>query len=101
MATCIGRARGCDRGWLGGNVEVLEEMRELRECLESMEMDRRRERLEERVKLLGRDLKREWNNLGEAWRESEITTFITLASISLIYATKNYHKGRDNFRDEF
>ena len=40
MVAQIGRARGCDRGQPSGNAEVLEEMRELREHLEAMEMDR-------------------------------------------------------------
>ena len=37
MAAHIGRARGRDIGRLGGNIEVLEEMRELRAHMESME----------------------------------------------------------------
>ena len=40
MDAHIGRARGHDRGQPRGNAKVLEEMRELRECLEAMEMDR-------------------------------------------------------------
>ena len=43
MAACIGRVRGHDRGRPGGNVEFLEEMRELRARLESMETYRRRD----------------------------------------------------------
>ena len=43
MAVCIGRARGHDRGRPVGNIEVLEEMRELRARLEAMEMDKRRD----------------------------------------------------------
>ena len=43
MVAHIVRARGCDRGQLGGNVEVLEEMRELRAFLEAMEKNRRRD----------------------------------------------------------
>ena len=42
MAAHIGRARGHDRGRPGGNVEFLEEMRDLRARMEAMEMDRRR-----------------------------------------------------------
>ena len=51
MVAHTGKERGHDRGQPGGNVEVLEERRELRECLESMEINRQRERLEGRVKL--------------------------------------------------
>ena len=43
MVARIGRARGHDRGRSGGNVEVLEEMRELRARLEAMETNRRRD----------------------------------------------------------
>ena len=43
MASCIGRERGRDRGRPRGYTEVLEEMRELRERLEAMEMDRQRD----------------------------------------------------------
>ena len=43
MATRIGRVRGHDRGQQGGNTEVLEEMRELKARLESMETNRRRD----------------------------------------------------------
>ena len=43
MAACIRRARGRDIGRMGGNIEVLEEMRELRAHLEAMETDRRRD----------------------------------------------------------
>ena len=43
MAVRIGRARGFDRGRPPRNVEVLEEMRELRARLEAMETDRRRD----------------------------------------------------------
>ena len=43
MAARIGRDRGCDRGRPGGNVEVLEEMRDLKARLEAMETDRRRD----------------------------------------------------------
>ena len=43
MAARIGRARGHDRGRSGGNAEVLEEMRELKVCLEAMETDKRRD----------------------------------------------------------
>ena len=43
MAARIGRARGCDRGRLVGNEKVLDEIRELRERLEAMEKDRRRD----------------------------------------------------------
>ena len=40
MVTCIGRVIVRDKGRLGGNAEVLEEMRELTTCLESIEVDR-------------------------------------------------------------
>ena len=43
MVTRIGRGRGHDRGRRGGNVEVLEEMRELRVRLKAIEKDRRRD----------------------------------------------------------
>ena len=43
MVARIGRVRGHDRGRLGRNIELLEEMRDLRAHLEAMEMDRRRD----------------------------------------------------------
>ena len=43
MAACIGKARGHDRSRPTMNVEVMEEMRELRACLEAMEKDIRRD----------------------------------------------------------
>ena len=43
MVARIGRVRGRDRGQPGGNVEVLEEMRELRARLEAMETLRQRD----------------------------------------------------------
>ena len=43
MATRVGRARGHDIGQTVVNTEVMEEMRELRARLESMETDRRRD----------------------------------------------------------
>ena len=41
MVVVIETARGHDRGRPGGNVEVLEEMRDLRAHLEAMETNRR------------------------------------------------------------
>ena len=43
MVARIGRVRGCDIGQPRGNAEVLEEIRELRACLEAMETDRWRD----------------------------------------------------------
>ena len=43
MVAPVGRARGCNRGRPAVNTEVMEEMRELRACLEDMETDRRRD----------------------------------------------------------
>ena len=43
MVAHMGRARGRDRGGPVVNAEVMEEMRELRARLESMETDRRRD----------------------------------------------------------
>ena len=42
MATHIGKARGHEKGRTAVNVEVMEEMRELRPHLEAMETNRRR-----------------------------------------------------------
>ena len=43
MVAHIGRERGHDGGQPEVNAEVMEEMRELRACLEAMEIDRRRD----------------------------------------------------------
>ena len=49
MSVRIGRGRGRGRGQPVANAEVIEEMRELRDCMEAVELGRQRDPVERDV----------------------------------------------------